>query len=107
MTSLYDWLIQSGHELPKDKKIVGMAAYYEDEYKGFNKANALWLEALKQIEAPGERVSREEILGALARGYCSNDNKDKVMDADLINDMADEVIKVIAAIHAELYGRKK
>jgi hypothetical protein len=35
------------------------------------------------------------ILQALARGYCSNRNKKKVLDPDLIEDMAKEVMDVI------------
>jgi hypothetical protein len=38
---------------------------------------------------------REEILGALARGYCHPANKDKVFDHDLINAMHKEIIKTL------------
>jgi hypothetical protein len=39
---------------------------------------------------------RGEISGALARGYCTERNKHKVLDCDLICDMVDEVMKVIS-----------
>ena len=35
---------------------------------------------------------RAEVLGALARGYCTERNSKKVLDPDLIEDMATEVI---------------
>jgi hypothetical protein len=38
---------------------------------------------------------REEILGALARGYCHPANKDKAFDHDLINAMHKEIIKTL------------
>jgi hypothetical protein len=37
----------------------------------------------------------EEIAGALARGYTYPENSSKVLDADLINAMQKEVMKVI------------
>ena len=40
----------------------------------------------------------EEILGALARGYTYPENSSKVLDNDLINAMAEEVMKVINTI---------
>lgn len=36
-----------------------------------------------------------EILGAIARGYCSKENELKVLDPDLCNSMCDEVEKEI------------
>ena len=38
---------------------------------------------------------KEEILGALARGYCYPKNEKKIMDADLIEAMEKEIWKVI------------
>lgn len=38
---------------------------------------------------------KEKILQALARGYCHEDNSNKVLDEKLINAMADEVLKII------------
>jgi len=38
---------------------------------------------------------KSEILGALARGYCTERNKKKVVDPDLIEDMAREVLRTI------------
>lgn len=36
-----------------------------------------------------------EICMALVRGYCIGKNKKKVIDPDLINAMADEVLKIL------------
>ena len=52
MTSLYEWLLQSGHELPKDRISTDRMGYTSSNDDGFNAANQAWLEALKQIEAP-------------------------------------------------------
>ena len=61
MTSLYDWLLANGHEgkLPKDKERglycnpdygdLELALEADHDILQFNRANALWLEALKQI----------------------------------------------------------
>lgn len=38
---------------------------------------------------------KEQILQALARGYCHEDNSSKVLDEKLINAMAEEVLKII------------
>jgi hypothetical protein len=38
-----------------------------------------------------ECFSVDEISGALARGYCANKNRDKVLDPDLIEAMKNEV----------------
>lgn len=38
---------------------------------------------------------RDEILGGLARGYCSKSNESKVLDPDLIEAMADEVATAV------------
>jgi len=43
-------------------------------------------------------MSREELLGALARGYCTAENSGKELDAPLINAMADEVEAALAAL---------
>ena len=51
---------------------------------------------LHKIPAPseiGRVMSREEILGALARGYCSKRNSNKILDPDLVGDMATEIIE--------------
>jgi len=39
----------------------------------------------------GSMTKSEEIRGALARGYCSERNSHKVLDPDLIEDMAKEI----------------
>ena len=38
---------------------------------------------------------KEQILQALARGYCTPENKHKELDSTLINAMAEEVMKVL------------
>lgn len=38
-------------------------------------------------------MNLERLLGALARGYCSDRNSHKVLDGELIEDMATEVKK--------------
>lgn len=40
-------------------------------------------------------MPREEIVGALARGYCTKENENKVLDPTLIEAMANEVEKVL------------
>jgi hypothetical protein len=42
----------------------------------------------------------QEVKGALARGYCSEHNRNKVLDPDLIEDMAAEVMKLSFASSA-------
>jgi hypothetical protein len=42
-------------------------------------------------------LSREELMGALARGYCTKRNEDKITDPNLIEDMATEVEKIFSA----------
>jgi hypothetical protein len=46
--------------------------------------------SLKKIEE-----IRGEILGAMARGYCTKINENKIVDPDLIEDMCKEVIDII------------
>jgi hypothetical protein len=43
-------------------------------------------------------VSKDEILQALARGYCDERNESKILDHDLITSMADEVMKVLQSM---------
>jgi len=39
-------------------------------------------------------IEKSDLLGALARGYSRKKNKKKIMDPNLIEAMADEVIKL-------------
>jgi hypothetical protein len=39
-------------------------------------------------------MNNQELLGALVRGYCTKRNSQKVLDSDLIQDMAREVEKL-------------
>ncbi len=48
-------------------------------------------------------MNREEIVGALARGYCSPKNEKKVLDIDLIEGMADEVMKITHQTNVSCY----
>lgn len=41
------------------------------------------------------RDLEKEIVQALARGYCSERNAHKMLDSDLIEDMCEEVVKII------------
>lgn len=43
----------------------------------------------------GECVNREELLGAIARGWCSEKNSHKTMDSDLAVAIFDEVERQI------------
>ena len=40
-------------------------------------------------------IEKEEILGAIARGWCSEDNERKQMDPDLALAIAEEIYKLI------------
>jgi len=44
---------------------------------------------------------KSDLLGALARGYCTDKNKHKVVDPDLVEAMAEEVL----VLYAERKGR--
>lgn len=44
---------------------------------------------------PGCSVSREDILGAVARGWCSPKNEKKITDPDLATAITDEIIKIL------------
>lgn len=39
----------------------------------------------------------EEILGALARGYCTDENKSKTLDSVLLVAQADEIVELLNA----------
>jgi len=49
-------------------------------------------------------MTKDTIEGALARGYCSKRNENKILDPDLIMDMKEEICKFIdeAPIEEEL-----
>ena len=44
-------------------------------------------------------MAKEEILGALARGYCTERNARKVLDAALLEDMEQELSRVFGRRH--------
>ena len=43
-------------------------------------------------------MNREDVLGAVARGWCSEKNSGKTMDSDLAVAIADEVLKELDGI---------
>ena len=53
------------------------------------------------------KTIEEEVIGALARGYCSPENEKKVLDPDLIEAMTSEVIKALPAIKNAIYEEIK
>ena len=81
----------------------------DDEFKAlgneFNKLNQATRECIyKLIEQNQEKfaelivkecVNREELLGAIARGWCSEKNSHKTMDPDLALAIFDEVERQI------------
>ena len=66
---------------------------------------------LSQLEAyykpKGGNVNKEELLGVLARGYCTKRNSQKVLDPDLIQDMAKEVEKLATPLEPIDENREK
>ncbi len=44
---------------------------------------------------PGCSVSKDDLLGAAARGWCSKENENKTMDIDLAVAIVDEIIKIL------------
>jgi len=43
-------------------------------------------------------MTQDEILGALARGYCEDENANKTMDSDLVLAQAAEVMKLLTPV---------
>lgn len=54
-------------------------------------------------------VTEDDVLGAVARGWCSPENENKIMDIDLAKAITVEVMKAIEAADtkkmAEMWGR--
>jgi hypothetical protein len=50
---------------------------------------------------------KSDLLGALARGYCSEKNSGKTVDPDLIEAMAEEVLALLPAIIGDQRNRMK
>lgn len=50
-------------------------------------------------------ISRDDIRGAMARGYCSRDNAHKEIDVTLINAMADEVMPLLDRYTQQIIDR--
>lgn len=72
---------------------------------GNQMTNHLGGNCLKHSTPEIERV--DEIRAALARGYCSKENEDKVLDPDLIEAMALEIEKTLTTHDAEAEAREK
>ena len=64
---------------------------------GFDFANELQEVFLKKFAEliVRECINREELLGAIARGWCSEKNSHKTMDSDLALAIFDEIEKQI------------
>ena len=56
------------------------------------------IEDLEAKLANRKCISREELLGAIARGWCSQKNSHKIMDADLADAIFVEVEKLLKNI---------
>jgi hypothetical protein len=71
------------------------------EQKGNDANNAgydvLWdngVHTLHDLIMQEKPLLREKILGALARGYCTKENKHKTMDVDLCTAQADAILEL-------------
>ena len=51
--------------------------------------------SLCQTERESANALQDSIIGALARGYCSEKNSHKILDPDLIDGMTKEVMKIL------------
>ena len=100
MTSLYQYLHDSGQlgKLPKDKTLD--QCWTDGHRQGWNSSNDSWLAALKQIEAPkGERVSKAHIVGLIVIGIKANLAAGFTLEYTA-NEIATRIV-------AELYGEGK
>lgn len=50
---------------------------------------------MERMAEPGTTERTAQIRGALARGYCHPNNADKVLDSDLIEAMAAELLTLL------------
>ena len=72
----------------------GLGAYMPVDYKGHELAVEEHLEKFALLIVR-ECINREELLGAIARGWCSEKNSHKTMDPDLALAIFDEVERQI------------
>ena len=84
------WMIktdQEGADIAWDKEqLEDITEFYKDECWEF--------EVIPLYTAPRE-LSDEEIIGAIARGWCSEKNSSKTMDSDLAMAIADEIKAIL------------
>ena len=52
-------------------------------------------------------LTMNDVIGALARGYCTKRNESKALDANLVNDMAKEILKLIKKEAGVKKGREE
>lgn len=45
---------------------------------------------------------KEEIIGALARGYCSKENENKTVDPELLQSINKELLPIFQSLHNDL-----
>ena len=64
---------------------------YSEETNGYGSA---WADKFAELIV-AECINREELLGAIARGWCSEKNSHKTMDPDLALAIFDEVERQI------------
>ena len=78
------------------KQLVKQAADYANTYS--DAGADVWFEIYNKKFAElivQECINREELLGAIARGWCSEKNSHKTMDPDLAVAIFDEVERQI------------
>lgn len=62
----------------------------------FSEDDLLVLRAeIRDALVPSARLTRDDIIGALARAYCHDANARKVLDADLLVAAADEIMELL------------
>ena len=79
-----------------NKRTIAMIRKLVEELDTTEKAYK-WTEMARN--APTKPLSDEEILQAVARGWCSDKNSHKTMDSDLATAIAHEIKKAIEERH--------
>jgi len=69
--------------------------YENDLQKHADTVNAGYNLALSDITSKGRVITIKEIRGALARGYCSKENENKVLDIKLVQEQVKEIMNLI------------
>jgi hypothetical protein len=73
------------------KQLAIEAKLIAPEYNGFDHTRLSIAQQKFAELIVAECINREELLGAIARGWCSEKNSHKTMDADLALAIFDEV----------------